>query len=287
MGQTNEKTGMELVAEQLVQALLDGESPKKFLRHLQLKKAAQAKAQSDRYRPPPVHTSDCHEWPEFEDFDDWQRLAAVEFQEIEGECAYEDHGARQINVEQTGKSFIIFEDHDAAEAAAKESVEQDINNEPDLFSQDFMERFINTERLRDALRGDEENSIRDQYDDDWSDSETKRDELIKTGDLEEDDFFDEESNELEITPELEAKIDDAYETFISNTVDSRLTDPMEYLRDIFGAGAAAKQAIEIVGIDTAAAAEAAVNEDGWEHFLARYDGNSYDLPSGAVYVRTD
>ena len=46
-------------------------------------------------------------------------------------------------------------------------------------------------------------------------------------------------------------------------------------------------AIEIAGIDIDAAADDAVDTDGWEHFLARYDGKSHETDSGLVYWRVN
>ena len=67
--------------------------------------------------------------------------------------------------------------------------------------------------------------------------------------------------------------------------DSQLRDPMQYLSDIYGDKEAVEQAIKIAGIDEDAAAEDAVDTDGWEHFLSRYDGNSSETASGFVYWR--
>lgn len=279
---------MELVAKQLADALLeDGESPKKFFKHLQRQRAAQAAKQNQRYVPPPVHTEPCQEWVEWDDLEDWQKAAALEIQAVEGEMAYVDASANVLEVEQAGQSFTIYQDDDTAEAVAVEQVEQDLNDEPGNFNQDWLEGFIDTDRLRDVLSGDVESSERDRYEDEWSSPEAKRDGLIEQDKLDRDEFFSEEGEELEITPELEAEIDSAFESFITASVESQLEDPMSYLADIYGREDAAKEAMRMVGFNVTEAAQAAVSGDGWQHFLARYDGNSNDLPSGAVYVRTN
>ena len=74
------------------------------------------------------------------------------------------------------------------------------------------------------------------------------------------------------------------ESLAEKITDDRLKDPMQYLEDIYG-DEAAQKAIEIAGIDIDAAAEDAVQTDGAEHFLSRYDGNSYETKSGFVYWR--
>jgi hypothetical protein len=277
---------MGLVAEQLVQALLDGESPKEFFRRRRERERLKA-AGPKRYVAPRVHVMDCHDWAEWEDLDDWQRIAAVEFQEIEGESAYDDASTNTLAVDQQGRSWLIFEDENAAEATAVSQVEDDIDNEPGLFTQGFLEGFINTERLKMNLQSDAEDSIRDSQSYEWPDAETKRDGLIQAGKLDEVEFQDEEGNWLEITPELESTIDQAFDDYVSDMAERQVEDPIEYLTDMMGRDEAIKFAMQNAGIDTAEAAAAAVRTDGWQHFLARYDGNSYDLPSGAVYVRTN
>ena len=48
-----------------------------------------------------------------------------------------------------------------------------------------------------------------------------------------------------------------------------------------------KEAISALGIDSDAAAEAAVDTDGAAHFLDLYDGKEVELPSGAVAYGTN
>lgn len=275
---------MDLVnADILAVAVLEGESPKEFFRRRRQREQAKHMYQE----PDRVVTMDYRDWPEFEDMDNWQRVAMAEFQEIEGETAYVDASTQLIEVRQGDKSWTIFEDEDAAVAVAKARVEHDIDDEPETFNQEFLQRYINTNRLRNVLQPDEENQMREQYDSDWNDIEVKRDGLIGLDKLDETDFQDEDGEWLEITPELEKKIDDAYELFISDTIDDRLEDPVRYVIEMFGRAEGLKFAMEHGGIDSSTAAEAAVSADGWQHYLAPYDGNSYDLPSGSVYCRTN
>jgi hypothetical protein len=69
--------------------------------------------------------------------------------------------------------------------------------------------------------------------------------------------------------------------------ESQLKDPISYLEDIYSDSEATEQAIKIGGIDVDSAADEAVSADGWEHFLAHYDGNSHRTPSGFVYWQTN
>jgi hypothetical protein len=44
---------------------------------------------------------------------------------------------------------------------------------------------------------------------------------------------------------------------------------------------------DAAGINVEEAAEAAVKEDGMEHFLCKYDGNYHEGPGGLVWWRTN
>ncbi len=278
---------MGLVAEQLVKAMLEGRAdPKRFLHRI--RREQELAKQPKPYVPPRVHTEDCHDWDDWEDLETWQRIAAVEMQQdLETEFELSDFGLRHMTLDTQGASYVVYESDDVAEAAAIDDVEQQLDDEPGNFNQDWLQGFIDTDRLKEALMSDVEESNRSRYDDEWPDYESKRDGLIEQDKLDQDDFFDEEMNELEITPELERKIDEAYEEFITEVSEGELEDPMDYLENIYGREEAPKQAMSIVGINTREAAENAVSLDGWEHFLSHYDGNSTTLPSGSVYVRSN
>ena len=161
---------------------------------------------------------------------------------------------------------------------------EDLENEPGMFTQTWLESFINMERLRSFLHQDARDD--DYWNESYPDYDSKIQELIDRDYLDEDPRIDSEGNELEITPEIESLVDEKWEEMIEGFAKQRLEDPIgDYLEDIYGHDDAVKQAIEWVGIDLDRAAEDAVQTDGWQHFLARDDGNSYDLPGGFVYVK--
>jgi hypothetical protein len=92
---------------------------------------------------------------------------------------------------------------------------------------------------------------------------------------------DEEGDLEELREPTSSEVDDLAEKL----TDAELRDPMEYLEGIYGEKEAVEQAIKIAGIDIDAAAEDAIDTDGWQHFLARYDGNSDETKSGFVFWR--
>lgn len=167
--------------------------------------------------------------------------------------------------------YCVVEDDDAAYALAKASVTQDLEQEPEIFSKDFLEGHIDKDRLRRDLHND----VRDMAEEDlrqMSDREFWRTAERYIGMPEED-----EEGDMPDT-------DDYVEDVAEKMAEERLKDPMGYLEEIYGDEAAA-QAIKIAGFDIDAAAEDAIDTDGWQHFLARYDGNSEETRSGFVFWR--
>ena len=167
--------------------------------------------------------------------------------------------------------YSVAESNDAAYDLAKASVTQDLEHEPEIFDKDFIESHINKDRLRRDLHSD----VRDMAEEDlrqMSDREFWRTAERYIDVPEEDDDGD--------MPDTEDYVDDVADAM----AEERLKDPMEYLEEIYG-DEAAEQAIEIAGFDIDAAAEDAVDTDGWQHFLARYDGTSDETKSGFVFWR--
>jgi len=177
-----------------------------------------------------------------------------------------------------GKEWQVVESDDAMRELALAVVKQDLEQEPGLFSKDFIAQHINTNRLRRDLEQDLLNS---RIDDLTYEAERNPDRFWE--DYEREGFDAPEEDEEGERREPES---DEIEELAEKQVESELEDPMRYLEDIYGDEAAAK-AIEIAGIDIDAAAEEAVDTDGAEHFLARYDGNYWETPSGFVYWRSN
>jgi len=172
-----------------------------------------------------------------------------------------------------GKSeWTAVENDDQERALALAVVTQDLENEPEIFNKDFLERHIDTDRLRRDLHSD----VRDSAEENLRDMRPK-------------DFWREAERYIDVPEEDEEgempDPDDYIEDVAEKMAEESLKDPIAYLADIYGDDEAIEQAIKIAGIDIGAAAEAAVDEDGAAHFLAHYDGNSYETKSGLVYWR--
>jgi hypothetical protein len=184
------------------------------------------------------------------------------------------------------KEWQVVENEDKERALAIATVTQDLEQEPEIFEKSFIESHINKDKLRESLHSDALDS--------------RIEDLSETGSRRPDDFWDEWEREGLELPEYanpdEHEDDDDFEKpepdsseveqLAEKQVEEQLRDPMQYLEDIYGSEAAAK-AIEIAGFDVEEAAEDAVDTDGPQHFLARYDGNSHTTRSGLVYWRSN
>ena len=173
--------------------------------------------------------------------------------------------------------WSVVLDHDQMEELALAVVKQDLEQEPEIFNQEFIEQHIDTDRLKRDL---------------WSDVlDMAIEDFTEMADRRPNDFWRDYENEGFDAPEEDEDGDrrepeqSEIEELAEKQTEERLSDPMEYLEDIYGREDAVKQAIEIAGIDIDAAAQDAVDTDGAEHFLARYDGNSNETDSGLVYWR--
>lgn len=171
------------------------------------------------------------------------------------------------------KEWNVVESEDQERELALAIVKQDLEESPENFEPNFIESHIDTDRLRRDLESDVQNqneeTLRDRSDDEfWREWEREG--------------FDAPEEDEE--GDVPSPTDDQIAELAERQTEEQLRDPMEYLRDIYGDDAA-KQAIEIAGIDIDAAAEDAVDTDGAAHFLSSYDGNSYTTKGGLVYWR--
>ena len=278
-------------ARSLVSALIgEGESPKEFFNRIG--------------KPKSKITVDILEWDEL---DEWQQTALVELAEDIGEPMERDeetgHYTTNLSVDSfdgfsmtvslgRNHDWYVYRDDDAATNAAIDLAENGI--EEGIFSTDFLSRYINTDRLKRDLSSDVEEGIRRDFEDQYSDNESKRDFFLKRGDLDDDDVYgmgtDDDGDEVQVELDVDEgplaeRIDSLSEDYIEAETNSRIEDPIAYLQEIFGDEDGLKQAMELGGIDTRRAATDAVNDDGAANFLASYDGSQIDLRSGAVAFR--
>jgi hypothetical protein len=221
------------------------------------------------------------------------------------------------------KEWNVVENEDAERELALAIVKQDLEQEPEIFEQNFIESHIDTDRLRRDLESDVQSSneerlrdetpedfwkeaSRDGMDEKWvvewdspdgkgtlSGTFASESEAIDAGEDWKHDAVaantdeDVDEGDFDYTVEAAEPEDSDIETLAASLTEAELRDPMQYLEDIYGREDAIKKAIEIAGIDIDAAAEEAVNVDGAAHFLSSYDGQSYTTNGGLVYWKVN
>ena len=175
------------------------------------------------------------------------------------------------------REYVVVPDEDTAREIAVARVTEDLENEPEMFNASFIESHIDDKKLKKYVY---DVRMEDDYVGELA-SRQPRDfwRLADQLGLSIERETDEDGDELDPTDEQVDEVKEAY-------AQQESENPMEFFRDHYG-DEAAKYAIEAVGIDVAAAAEEAVNSDGWEHFLAHYDGKSGTTDTGLVYFRTN
>lgn len=172
--------------------------------------------------------------------------------------------------------WIVVEDEDTARDLAIAVVTQDLEEEPEIFNQSFLESHINQDRLKEWVY---EAVMEDDYAYDIGENDPERFwEEYESWDLGEAPEEDEDG-EFPLPNQSQAK------QLQRAIADERSDDPMGWLLDMYGDDEAIKKAMELAGFDVAAAAEEAVDIDGWAHFLSRYDGNYATTDAGFVYWR--
>lgn len=228
------------------------------------------------------------------DFDDEEAVLAevckeldidpedAEIEEDRGLTSFREGTVYTISVGR--KEYAVAENEDAAHELAIAMVTQDLEEEPEIFNQSFIESHIDTKKLARELRSDVHSERYDYYEDlAESDPEEFWDEAERHDMEVPEAEVDEDGNEGDLPEPKSADVDKLADL----ATDELLKDPMEYLEDIYGKEDSLKQAIEIAGVDIEAAAKEAVAADGEGHFLSSYDGETHETKNGLVYWRTN
>lgn len=197
-------------------------------------------------------------------------------EEIEGSLTgdsgrYAEWGAAG-SFECDGIEYNYIESEDEAIRIATEMVEDNLENDPELFELNFLSDHVYMEPYDIRFHaGDEADAHVDG--------------------LEEESFFEESGIDPEGeegTPEYEKSVEEARQAVwqdVFNRVSKELTlQPLSYFNEV---GFTIKDLLDknLVKIDIPAAAEAAIAADGWAHFLSLYDGDYKVTDSGIVFFR--
>lgn len=221
------------------------------------------------------------------DMDLWQRTALYELSQAAEIAEYEDATLDTYEIKTTAnddREYIIFKSDEDAFDRARMQVEDTLNDEPELFRQEWLQSFVNVDRLRRDLYHDEYDNNLTRFYEDYADEVEQVAALSDARQIDRDEYLDEEDAFI---PEKARDLTSAIEDYVEQTTRKQLEDPVEYLKDMLGDDDGMQTAMKIGGIDIRAAAESAVNTDGSAHYLAGYDGEKISLPGGAVAFRTN
>jgi hypothetical protein len=203
-------------------------------------------------------------------------------------------GSRADNGE---SEWLVFETEAEAERYALERVEEDLENEPEIFNQDFLTQFMEiTDTDRRIIASEEADSLYD----DMKDREI-RDEAERAGITDDLEYLEGEladvEKEIEASgdadvemlegrqSELGEKIETATEALRDKLKETRenetyeaLEDPVQYFvkdQGLYSIEDLMKQSF--IRIDIKNAAKAAIDTDGIAHFLDIYDGEETEI----------
>lgn len=182
-----------------------------------------------------------------------------------------------------GSRYLVFRDEDTAVEFAEERVRDKLEWEPEIFNRPWLVSYIDEDNARRVFT--------DIYEDwNWGYVEDIAQEKDK-------EYANRQAREMlqrGIISEKEATSGDyhsgAIEEFVEQLTQEQLDEGLggfEHYQFNFGDEEAWKLAKEYSLFDIDEAAEAAVTLDGWQHFVAHYDGTSTELPSGEVLARID
>ncbi len=195
-----------------------------------------------------------------------------------------------------GSEWIIYNSVEDAESDCVEYVAEQIENEPEMFNQDWLKNYItfsDTDRkmIAEDLVGDYPSDIRDEEDGKRLAEEANLlDEYLEIQEkIDDADVTDENIDIRALKNKKEELLDKAEEIVKDEMFDKYykdLEDPYECLvveQGIYSAEDFLKQYGYSINIDEAA--QDAVNVDGIAHFFASYDGNEVYLDDGTVMYR--
>jgi hypothetical protein len=175
-----------------------------------------------------------------------------------------------------GEEYNIIADEDEAVRIAENKVKQDLEDEPELFSQDFIQDHI-------YISDTDKRIISNEEADDKVDNVMSEKEILKEAGIEDDyenlEDEDEKEKMLEVAKEeLRSKYSDEIEGALSNPIQYFVKDQGMYsVEDLMKAS--------FISIDAEKAAKEAVSTDGWAHFLSTYNSNYETTNGGMVYFK--
>lgn len=213
--------------------------------------------------------------------EDFREEILESFSETAGR--YSDWGVSG-NFVADGTEYNWIENEEEAERIAKEMVVNDLEDEPGIFTQSWLEDHIDDDRADEYFGDiiyDDGISYADEIVEEDSDYYINRlaEELVEMGIISEEDGKDYDINFM-----------DYAQDFAEKYKKDRLAqsgDGYEWFKDLMGAEVAMKEVLDMGFIDIDEAADDAISVDGWAHFISHYDGGHEYTDGGVVYFRED
>jgi len=178
--------------------------------------------------------------------------------------------------------YQVAKDEESAEKYASDRVREDLENEPEIFNQDWLMGQIDEEAAEKLFT---------EIFSEWNDSYA-RDIMSENSDKYVHRLAEEMVDRNIITEEQGKDEDFDFEEKIDEFVAAMTEDQIEegeggisYYRDNFGDEEIKKLIKDNNLIDINEATEDAIATDGWQHFICSYDGKSEETKSGFVYWR--
>ena len=172
-----------------------------------------------------------------------------------------------------GSEYVVYDNYDDAEQAVKENIRQQLEDEPELFNQSFIESHQTISETNARLFGN-----------DFGDM------MVEDRDLDElkemaDDYgieYDEDVDEDKLKDELSyARSKEVTETILRDGLRSFLVDDEGIVSD----DEFQEQYGKWLNLDIDSAVDDALDSDGLGHFLSSYDGDYKELKDGKVIAR--
>ena len=171
---------------------------------------------------------------------------------------FENRGSVTVD----GIDYVIIQNEEESVRIATNQVKADLEDDPQLFNQTWLQDFIYIgECDKDIMVSEEENYIRE----------------MVTEDSENEIFENEEDKKKWIDEIVKEKLKEYEEGF---------EDPINYFVNEQGMFSVADLMTQSwINIDVEKAAEDAVQLDGWPHFLSHYDGEYEETENGLIIFR--
>lgn len=172
-----------------------------------------------------------------------------------------------------GSEYVVYDNYDDAEQAVKENIRQQLEDEPELFNQSFIESHQTISETNARLFGN-----------DFGDM------MVEDRDLDElkemaDDYgieYDEDVDDDKLKDELSyARSKEVTETILRDGLRSFLVDDEGIVSD----DEFQEQYGKWLHLDIDSAVDDALDSDGLGHFLSSYDGDYKELKDGKIIAR--